>query len=91
VAKLLKPHTTEWFRWLARTAPHQALATREIVRRAGRIDVCSMCGDRPATDYSLDGIPGAVRQCEDRSAIRRAQGENFEAVTWDAVTDCAGE
>ena len=47
------PHTDEWFQALEDFNPLQAAITRQIVKLAGRADVCSIRGDRPASDYMI--------------------------------------
>lgn len=55
---------------------------------AGRDDVCSICGDDPATDYKLasdqmtPGIIATLRLCDDCLRIRRSMySENFVPFT----------
>ena len=75
------PHTEEWFHALEKFNPRQAEMTLAIVNAAGRTDVCSICGDHPATDYQIVDSPLAndavatTRLCDDCKII---QGGNFE-------------
>ena len=79
----LEPRSPEWFAALLTFAPLQAAHTRQIIKLAGRSDVCSICGDAPATDYLLNSEtlpPLAVRTlrlCDDCHEIRGMQGEHF--------------
>lgn len=79
----LKPHSRAWFDALSAFNARQAAHTRQIVQMASHIQVCSVCGDEPASDYHLDGhdlprlaVP-TLRLCEDCLGIRQAQGEPF--------------
>lgn len=79
----LTPHTHEWFAALEQWDPPKAMMTRKIIEITGRMDVCSICGDDPASDYYLEGehrpTSGAdtLRLCDDCVWIRRASGEPF--------------
>lgn len=79
----LTPHSPEWFAALKEWNPYQAAATRVIVDRAGKLDVCSVCGDEPASDYKLDeespplGSVRTLRLCDDCLRIREGAGESF--------------
>ena len=74
----LTPHTAEWFSALESSNPNQAAMTRQIISSAGRSDVCSVCGDTPATDYKVVGaqfstaIGASIRLCDDCREIRRS-------------------
>lgn len=79
-----EPHSPEWFKALDAFDPQQAAHTRQILRLAGRADVCGVCGDDPATDYKLTGKqlhPDGVatqRLCDDCRTIRQKQfGETY--------------
>lgn len=80
---ILRPHTPEWFEALAVWNPVQAACTRRVIETLGTSDVCSICGDAPATDYRLEGghrPPAGVdtlRLCDDCVRIRRAGGEPY--------------
>ncbi len=80
----VKPHTREWFKALERTDPRQAAMTREALKRAGREDGCSICGDDPAADYQkvnprpASGAVATLRLCDECRVIRQAaQGEVY--------------
>lgn len=83
VPAVLVPHSEAWFSALAHWRPAQAMMTRSVVAGAGRADICSVCGDRPAADYRLeeDQRPVAgidtLRLCDDCLNIRRGVGEDF--------------
>ncbi|WP_158665272.1 YiiX/YebB-like N1pC/P60 family cysteine hydrolase [Ensifer adhaerens] len=83
----LAPHTIEWFASLERWDPPQAMMTRAVVDAAERSDVCSVCGDDPASDYVLEesqrplGGPGTLRLCLDCFGIRRSMGELYVPMT----------
>ncbi len=67
----LTPHSPEWFAALQQWDPAKAMMTRKVVELAGRTDVCSICGDDPASDYLLEeehrpaGGPDTLRLCDD--------------------------
>lgn len=79
----LVPHSPEWFAALKEWNPYQAQASRAIVDLAGKVDVCSVCGDEPAADYKLDeerpplGSVRSLRLCDDCLRIRTEAGESF--------------
>jgi len=82
--KHLSPHSKEWFAALAKFDPQQAAATRKIVKSAGSDQVCSLCGDRPASDYEVadkwfdPATPVTFRLCEDCMSIRATnEGERM--------------
>jgi hypothetical protein len=94
MAKYPIPHTEEWFAALERFNPHQAAMTRQILELAGRADVCSVCGDAPATDFEVvrDGLPrdavASIRLCADCLAIRtRNIGERLAPLNSTTQTD----
>ena len=80
---MLLPHSAAWFAALEVWEPAQAMMTRRVIQMTGRTDICSVCGDDPATDYRLaDGYRPAggvdtLRLCDDCLRIRRARGEPF--------------
>ena len=85
----LTPHSEEWFAALERWDPAQAQMTMQVIRMAGRADVCSVCGDDPADDYRLheqyrsaEGVD-TLRLCDDCLQIRRAGGEPFVTMATD--------
>jgi Permuted papain-like amidase enzyme, YaeF/YiiX, C92 family len=76
------PHSPEWFAALDQWQPYQAIATRVIIEREGRLDVCSACGDDPAPIYKVEGTPppgsvATLRLCSDCHEIRKMMGEDF--------------
>jgi hypothetical protein len=79
----LTPHTPEWFAALEQWDPPKAMMTRKIIELTGRTDVCSICGDDPASDYRLAeehrpaGGADTLRLCNDCVGIRREAGEPF--------------
>jgi hypothetical protein len=82
--KHLRPHSKEWFAALTKLDPQQTNATRKMVKSAGSEDVCSMCGDRPASDYEVADkwfdadTPVTYRLCEDCLSIRATnEGERL--------------
>jgi hypothetical protein len=85
----LKPHTPEWFAALEQWDPPKAVMTREIIKLSGRVDVCSVCGDGPASDYRLAeghrpaGGVDTLRLCDDCVRIRQATGEPFMLLSED--------
>jgi len=80
----LSPHSKEWFVALNRLDPQQAAATKKIVKSAGDENVCSLCGDRPASDYEVADkwfdaeTPVTFRFCEDCMSTRATtEGERL--------------
>jgi cation transport regulator ChaC len=79
--RILVPHTPEWFSTLDALNPMQAEMTRLAISTVGRDDICSVCGDDPATDYKLpmistpSGATMTCRLCDDCLGIRLADGE----------------
>lgn len=77
------PHSPEWFQALGVLAPQQAAMTANVLKLAGSSDVCSVCGDRPAVDYTVtgvffpDGSPATLRLCRDCRRIREDRGEQY--------------
>jgi len=73
----LTPHTAEWFAALESCNAAQAAAAKQIIKLAGRTDVCSVCGDEPATDYKVVGMQftpstgATTRLCDDCREVRR--------------------
>jgi len=83
----LKPHTKEWFLALQGAAPGQAAHTRQILKVAGRDDVCSVCGDHPASDFRIVsrgipvGAPTQIRLCGNCRQMREILlGERYTTV-----------
>jgi hypothetical protein len=87
--RVLRPHSPEWFAALEMWNPAQAAMTKLAIETAGSLDVCSICGDDPASDYRLADEyrpPGGVdtlRLCDDCLDIRRNSGEPFVALRKD--------
>jgi hypothetical protein len=82
--KHLNPHSKEWFVALGKLDPQQATATKKIVKAAHAEDVCSLCGDRPASDYEVADkwfdpeTPVTLRLCEDCMSTRATtEGERL--------------
>jgi hypothetical protein len=78
-----KPHSPQWFADLESFDPVQADHTRQIIEMADSSEVCSVCGDDPATDYKLvhpfpvtDAV-ATMRLCDGCRFIRELDGESF--------------
>lgn len=71
-----KPHTSEWFRALRAFDVTKAAMTETVVKSAGSLDVCSICGDDPAKDYELvdkfmeRNAVATIRLCDDCLRIK---------------------
>ena len=83
----LEPHSPDWFRALGQINPQQAAMTRQILGRAGNLEVCSVCGDAPAQDYEVVGmmfaedVSATIRLCKDCEGIRSStQGEKHRLI-----------
>jgi len=81
------PHSSEWFKALEALNPAQAAITKQLIDLAGKVEVCSVCGDYPTTDYKVVGVsfrPGVdatIRLCDDCRDIRtETQGESYEPI-----------
>ncbi len=79
-----KPHSSEWFETLLRTNPAQAQHTAQIIKLAGRNDICSVCGDVESSEYQIlkvefaQGVLATIRLCDDCKGIRaQGLGESF--------------
>jgi hypothetical protein len=75
VGKTLKeliPNSTEWLSALEKINPQQAAMTRAVLAQSGSEEVCSICGDTPARDYDLPGVPLRGRFCDDCKKIQSA-------------------
>ena len=46
-------HSAEWLADLRMNDPEQAQHTAKLLEKAASIEVCSFCGDHPATDYRM--------------------------------------
>ena len=82
-----KPHSPEWFTEVEQIDPLQATQTRQVIKLAGRSDVCSVCGDHPALTFRIvvptpaPGHPGTIRLCNDCLGLRGAVGEKFGRIS----------
>ncbi len=80
----LTPHSEAWFEALQKFNPRQAEMTRVVINAAGRMDVCSTCGDQRAAVYKLvdpsleDDAVATIRLCNDCKII---QDGNFQLRT----------
>lgn len=80
---VLRPHTPEWFAALEIWDPPTAAMSRIAVESVGSLDVCSVCGDEPASDFRLvlrqrpANGPDTLRLCDDCLKIRSQNGESF--------------
>ena len=79
-----KPHSSEWFETLLRANPGQAQHTAQIIKLAGRNDICSVCGDVESGEYQIlkmefaPGVLATIRLCDDCKGIReQGLGESF--------------
>src|SRR5690606_27946673 len=79
-----RPHSSEWFEALLEANPQQAQHTAQIVKLAGREDVCSVCGDIESQEYQIlkmqfaPGVVASIRLCQDCKSIREGGfGEDF--------------
>lgn len=80
----IEPHTAYWWSVIDRVEPQLAALSRHAVGSEGRIDVCSSCGDQPATSYrvvngaeTMPGVP-SLRLCDECVEIRRGMGNKLE-------------
>jgi hypothetical protein len=79
----LIPHTAEWFEALEIWDPIQSAMVQAVIEKFESADICSVCGDEPATDYYLPkplrsaGGVDTFRLCQDCVGIRRSSGEAF--------------
>jgi hypothetical protein len=79
----LIPHTPEWFEVLEQSAPPQTMITHKIIEMTGRRDVCSICGDDPASNYYLAeehrsaGCVDTFRLCIEWGQFLRNCGDPF--------------
>lgn len=84
MAHYLKPHSPEWFAALEAFNPFQAVHARGMIQMAKRSDVCSVCGNDPASDYKLvhptpaDDAVATIRLCDDCRTIREKDGESYQ-------------
>ena len=78
----LKPHTPEWFAAVRRQNPQQTAQTEQLVKLAGRTDVCSICGDTPSKVYRGVEAPAlTIRLCDDCKRMQKQMyGSSFDPV-----------
>jgi hypothetical protein len=88
--KYLIPHSPERFAAVESWNPAQAAMTKQIIGMSGRNEVCSVCGDAPATDYKVINIQfspsvgASIRLCDDCKQIRAAtQNEKYAKLQGD--------
>lgn len=62
---MLVPNSEAWLAQLAKIDPKQAAATRELIKAAGKAEICSLCGDPPAGDFTLPTKPLIMRLCKE--------------------------
>lgn len=71
--KDLTPNSAGWLEELARTDPSQAAHTRAIIAAAGTEEVCQICGDAPARDFTLPETRLRARFCSDCEKMQGAR------------------
>ena len=76
----IEPHTPYWWSVIDRVEPRLAALSRHAVVSEGSTDVCTSCGDQPASPYrvangaeTMPGVP-SLRLCDDCIGIRRGMG-----------------
>lgn len=76
----IEPHTPYWWSVIDRVEPQLAALSRHAVVSEGGTDVCTSCGDQPASRYrvvngaeTMPGVP-SLRLCDDCIGIRRGMG-----------------
>ncbi len=76
----IEPHTPYWWSVIDRVEPQLAALCRHAVASEGSANVCTSCGDQPASSYRLvngaETMPGvpSLRLCDDCIEIRRGMG-----------------
>jgi hypothetical protein len=76
----IAPHTPYWWWVIDKVEPQLAALSRLAVALEGNTEVCTSCGDHPASLYRLvngaDTMPGvpSLRLCDDCIDIRRGMG-----------------
>lgn len=66
------PQSPAWFAELSRVNARQAGMTKSLVRSAGRLDVCTVCGDTPALIYdSVEDPHLPLRLCDTCLVVQR--------------------
>jgi hypothetical protein len=84
MALYLEPHTPEWFIALDTFDLLKAAVTRQILKSAGRNDVCGICGGDPAADFRILGksqsasTVATIRLCQDCRVMRGMNGDVYE-------------
>jgi hypothetical protein len=78
----LIPHSPDWFARLRAINPRQAAMTQQILKLAGRTDVCSICGDEDSAVYRMVAEPGlTLRLCDDCLRLQKeVHGASFDRV-----------
>ncbi len=73
-------HSPEWFDAMRKINPQQAAMTAQIVKLAGRNDVCSICGDTTSKAYKMVSEPDfTARLCDDcRRMQKDMYGSSFD-------------
>ncbi|MEE9374832.1 MAG: hypothetical protein V3V04_00700, partial [Rhizobiaceae bacterium] len=80
----VKPHSELWFSIVDRVEPNLGALARIAIEAEQSKEICSSCGDRPATDYrianSAEAMPGvpSLRLCDECHSIRLGIGEKLE-------------
>lgn len=80
----IEPHTELWFSIVDRVEPRLGVLARTAIETEQSKEICSSCGDEPATDYrianSAEAMPGvpSLRLCDDCHSIRLNFDENLE-------------
>lgn len=75
----LTPHSEAWFSALRQMNRKQALVTEALLDCTRDLDPCSICGDTPASIYTLveeSHLP--VRLCSDCADIQRHMGTRIQ-------------
>ncbi|MBP7065164.1 YiiX/YebB-like N1pC/P60 family cysteine hydrolase [Ferrovibrio sp.] len=79
----IEPHTPFWWYIVERVEPNLAALSRHVVTSEGKADVCTSCGDQPASPYRLvngaETMPGvpSLRLCGDCVEIRLGMGNTL--------------
>ncbi len=69
----LTPHTSAWFEQVLERFPKRAVSTLMIISMLnGDISACSICGDKPASNYQLQSDDtNTWKFCSDCLGIRK--------------------
>lgn len=84
----VKPHSELWFSIVDRVEPQLGVIARVAIEAEQSKEICSSCGDEPATDYrvanSAEAMPGvpSLRLCDDCHSIRLSFGEKLELLDY---------